>query len=89
MNDHDKKRLVAWLGLPESYSDFDPVGREGDCGMLTEKLLSEGYNIHAGVLPSGAVHCQIWRPGEDDTGIYVEAPSRREAIALACLGLCP
>jgi hypothetical protein len=89
MTPADLSRLRRWVGLPDSYLNFDPVGIEGDAQTLVEKMLVEGWAVR--VAKEGPHHvCTVehaFSPSCVD-GISSSARSRREAICLAALGVC-
>lgn len=95
MNANDLDRLRRWVGLPDGYTGFDPVATEGDCAMVEDKLLSEGWSVLAsktvGRFRYAVCSCTV-RSGPDENEEHEEfmatAPSRREAVVLCALGVC-
>jgi hypothetical protein len=86
MTPADLSRLRRWVGLPDSYLNFDPVGIEGDAQTLVEKMLGEGWQIT--VRLTGLTYLAVLRKAEHMPAA-VEAPTRREALALVAMTVCP
>ncbi len=80
----DRIRLGTLIGIrhPEL---FTPDTDSGDNGLLAEWLLSAGYSIKIHKGEDGPYCCTIEGV---DAFLSVAAPSRREALCLAAIGLC-
>jgi hypothetical protein len=97
MTPNDLARLRRWCGLSDRYVGFNPVESVGDCAIVEDKLLSEGWSVRVnkniGRFRYAVYSCTISRAAKDgDEGPHdflAEAPSRREAIVLCALGVCP
>lgn len=85
MNLADRSKLRDLVGLRGTYPNFCPDEDNSDCAIVEEYLLSRGYSIRIHKLTTGPYWCTI-ENGAD--AISVEAPSRKEALALCALGLC-
>lgn len=86
MTPADLSRLRRWVGLPDSYLNFDPVGIEGDAQTLVEKMLGEGWVIS---LCSSPVAYSCRMEHENAQSLLATSKSRRDVIALVALAVCP
>ena len=84
MTPHDCRRLAALVGFGADCHSFQPDQHAGDCAIVEEYLLSRGYSIRIHKLTTGPYWCTI---ENGDDAISVEAPSRKEALALCAIGL--
>ncbi len=87
MTPRDRTRLGTLIGT-RSPELFTPDTDNGDSGMLAEYLLSAGWQITIRYqFTSRNYYCALSR--HDVDGVSVSAPTRKEALCLAAIGLCP
>ncbi len=86
MTNDDLHRLKSFVGLPHLHH-YDPHLNAGDCEILEQKLMSDGWSI--------TIRCQAGRSitymamlnktGVD--GVMAEAGDRRSALCAAALSV--
>lgn len=86
MNTNDLARLRRWCGLSDRYVGFDPVANVGDCAIVEDKLLSEGWSVQISKTSDSVYSCLVF--GHHRDGVRAEDSSRRSALCLAALGIC-
>ena len=89
MTPEDLDRLRKWVGLSHAHH-FRPDQSPGDEMILVEKLLGEG-NCVLIAMAVGVYQCSLRRKtvAGSSQAAMAEAPTRREALCLAALGVCP
>jgi hypothetical protein len=86
MNPTDLNRLRLWCGYPHAHH-FRPDQSPGDEMILVEKLLGDGWNVQISKTSDSVYSCLVFAHHRD--GMRAEDESRRGALCLAALGVCP